>query len=140
MGLGYRLCPDGNQLPHYENTLGAMQSFCNTCTGAYLTEVEAHRAVVQRYVPKLKYALHPTRWSQDQCRKFDAMARRTFLPPMRLNRNYPGAVLYGLSEHGGLEFPNTYILQDQVQLEYMIKQLRWDKTIANNFLTVLDCL
>ena len=119
--LGYRLCPDGNQVPHFEKTLEAIQEMCNTCAGAYLTEQEAHRTVTQWYVPKLSYAMHPTRWSQGQCGKIDAVERRTFLPPMRLNRNYPGAVLYGMAEHGGLEFPNTYTLQDQVQFQYLVK-------------------
>ena len=37
-----------------------------------------------------------------------------------------------------MEFPETGSLQDQVQLDYLIKQLRWDKTVANNFLVTLD--
>lgn len=41
-------------------------------------------------------------------------------------------------EFGGLEFPEVYTLQDQVQLDYLIKQLRWDHTVANDFLVTLD--
>ena len=37
-----------------------------------------------------------------------------------------------------MEFPDMYTLQDQVQLEYLLKQLRWDKTVANDLLTTLD--
>jgi hypothetical protein len=37
-----------------------------------------------------------------------------------------------------MELPDTHTLQDQVQLKYLIKQLRWDKTVANCFLVALD--
>ena len=57
---------------------------------------------------------------------------------MRLNRNYPSAILFGMAERSGVKIPNTRLLQDQVQLEYLLKQLRWDKVVANNFLTTLD--
>jgi hypothetical protein len=57
---------------------------------------------------------------------------------MRFNRNFPSAVLYGPMEYGGMEFPETGTLQDQVQLDYLVKQLRWDRTVANYFLVTLD--
>ncbi len=39
-----------------------------------------------------------------------------------------------------MEFPKLYTLQDQVQLDYLLKQLRWEKTVANNFLIALDSM
>ncbi len=39
---------------------------------------------------------------------------------------------------GGMEFPETYSMQDQAQISYIIKQLRWDKTVANDILVSLD--
>ena len=62
------------------------------------------------------------------------------IPKMHLNRNYPGAVLYGETEYGGLEFPEAYTLQDQTQFPYLLKQLRWDKVVANDFLCTLDAV
>lgn len=140
VGLGFHLCPDGNQEPHHKETVKAITGVCNSCVGAHLTEDEAHRALYQHTVPKLRYKLHTTTWNAQQCHDIDTMLRRTFIPPMKFNRHYPGAVLYGLSEHGGLEYPNVHILQDQVQLEYVLKQLRWGHTVANDFLTTLDSL
>ena len=49
-------------------------------------------------------------------------------------------VLFGLPEHGGMNIPDTQTLQDQVQLEYILKQLRWGKVVANDLLTTLDCV
>ena len=62
----------------------------------------------------------------------------SFLPGLRLNRNFPSAVLYGPVDYGGLEFPELYTLQDQVQFDYLLKQLRWDKMVANDLLVTLD--
>ncbi len=39
---------------------------------------------------------------------------------------------------GGMEFPETHTLQNQTKIPFMIKQLRWDKTLANNILVTLD--
>ena len=41
------------------------------------------------------------------------------LPKLRLNRHLPAPVLFGPQAYGGLEFPDIYTLQDQVQLEYL---------------------
>ena len=120
-GLGYQICPDGNQEPHHKATLESIEKMSKNCTGAYLTEREAKQVILQRYLPKMRYALITTSWSEKQCKAFDACIRRTFVPPMKLNRNYPSAVLFGLAEHGGMEFPSAYTLQDQVQLQYLIK-------------------
>ena len=39
-----------------------------------------------------------------------------------------------------MDFPETYTMQDQAQIPYIIKQLRWDKTVANDILVTLDHL
>ena len=54
---------------------------------------------------------------------------------MRINKNIPNAVTYGLVRYRGMEMPHTYTSQDQLQVPYLIKALRWDKTVANNLLT-----
>ena len=56
---------------------------------------------------------------------------------MGLNCNYLGAVLHAPAEYGGMEFPNVEYLQNQTQLEYCLKQPRWDKTVSNNFKVTL---
>jgi hypothetical protein len=39
---------------------------------------------------------------------------------------------------GGMEFPEAHTLQNQTQEPFMLKQLRWDKTLANDILVTLD--
>lgn len=138
VGLGFRLCPTGNQLPHLDATLASITNLCRTAACANLDEHEACQLIYQRLVPKLSYALHGTSWTRSACNKINSCIRWTLLPMLRVNRHFPSAALYGPIEYGGLEFPDTYTLQDTVQLEYLIKQLRWDKTVANDFLVALD--
>lgn len=92
----------------------------------------------QRLIPKITYALHASTFSTRECNKINSETWKTFLPITRLNRNFPSAVLYGPKEYGGLEFPEINSIQDQTQIEYLIKQLRWDKSVANSFLVALD--
>lgn len=138
VGLGFSLCPDGNQQPHFDTTLAKVRDLCTAAGASHLTEGEAHQLLYQRMVPKLSYALHGTAFTVKQCRSINTLLRRTFLPSMKFNRNFPSAVLYGSLKYGGMEFPETNTLQDQVQLDYIIKQLRWDRSVANAFLVTLD--
>ena len=50
----------------------------------------------------------------------------------------PDAVIFGTMSHGVMEFPEAYTPQDQLQIPDIIRQLRWDKTVANDILVTLD--
>ena len=52
--------------------------------------------------------------------------------------NLPDAVVFDTVNHGGMEFPEAYALQDQLQIKNVIRQLRWDETVANDILVTLD--
>ena len=41
-------------------------------------------------------------------------------------------------EYGGMELPETYTLQDQLQIPYILRSLRWGSTVANDLLVTLD--
>ena len=92
----------------------------------------------ERIVPKLSYAFGLTSLSKKQCHSYNTRIRKAFAGPVGLNSNYPGAILYGPAAYGGMEFPEAVALQDQVQIPYFIKQLRWDKEVANDMLVTID--
>ncbi len=138
IGLGYRLCPDGSQTHHFQAIQKAVTAFCHKAMGAHLTESETRQLLTQRLVPKVSYALHASSFTTMECNTINSTIRKTFLPLLRLNRHFPGAVLYGPHRYGGMEFPEMNTLQDQLQLDYLTKQLRWDKIVANDFLVTLD--
>ncbi len=138
MGLGYRICPNGSQTPHFSATLDSLRKIFQIGVTAHLTEAETRQLLWQRLLPKMVYALHASSVTRSQCNKLNTSIRRTIIPHLRLNRHFPTAVLYGPLEFGGLEIPEMYTLQDQVQLHYLLKQLRWDRTVANDLLVTLD--
>jgi hypothetical protein len=140
VGLGYWICPNGSQLPHYETTLLTITTLCRSCMCSHLTEDETRQLLCQRLRPKLAYALHLSSFTWAQCGKINSVIRSTLIPRMRINRHFPTALLNGPLEYGGLEMMETYTLQDQVQLSYLLKQLRWDRTVANDILVTLDNL
>ena len=140
VGLGYLLCPNGNQFPQFASLYESIGKLCNSVATAHLTEAETRLLLRQRIVPKFSYVLHTTSFSRAMCRKFDALLRRAIVPKLRLNRHYPGAILYGPAKYGGMEFPNIYTLQLQTQLQYLIKQLRWNKTVANDIKVAVETL
>lgn len=138
VGLGYRICPNGSQAPHFKATQEALLQICRTCRGAHLTEHETRTLLNQRLLPKMAYALHLSTFTRSECSTLNSIIRSTLLPSLHLNQHFPQAVLFGPKEYGGLEFPDMHSVQTQVQLVYLLKQLWWDNIVANDFLVTLD--
>ena len=59
---------------------------------------------------------------------------------MGIHRNIPKAVLYSSLEMGGLKYPSFEVIQDQKGILYLLQQLQWKGTIANDMLTVLSAV
>ena len=137
-GLGYYLCPDGNQNHQYKHVYDAISDICNKITGAQLSERETRQALYQRLLPKLDYGLYASYFTKDQCIDLDKLINASFLPGLRVNRNTKRAIVHGPSKYGGLEMPDVYTRQTQHHIKYMLKQLRWNNTLANDILTALD--
>jgi hypothetical protein len=113
IGLGFHLCPNGSQKHQFDHTFNSIKKLCHNILAANLTEQEACQTVAQRLVPKLHYPLHLTSFSNTQMNKINTIIRTTFLPIMRCNRHLPGAVLYGPTSMGGMDFPEGYTMQGQ---------------------------
>ena len=140
VGLGFRLCPDANQEPQFQHVLGGICTLCSGLGSAHLTEHETRQLLTQRLIPKLAYALHLSSFSAAQCSKIDTVICQAILPRLRLNRHFPLAVLYGPTDIGGLDFFQCGTLQLTTQVSYLIKQLRWNRTVANDVIVTLDTL
>ena len=138
VGLGFNLCISGNQIPHYNSITQKITALCKAVSTAHLTEAETRCLLKLRLLPKLSYLLHGTSLTKTQCQSITKIFKPVLVPMLRLNRNYPAPILHGPIDYGGMEFPDTYSLQDQIQLDYLVKQLRWDKVVANTFLVTLD--
>ena len=60
----------------------------------------------------------------------DQSRRLRSLPKLKVNRKTPGAVVHGPLEYGGMEMLETYVKQTQLQVTYLMKQIRHDKTVG----------
>ena len=49
----------------------------------------------------------------EQYKSYNSILRKTFVAPMGINGNYPGATLYTPTEYGGMSFSNVAYLQNQ---------------------------
>ena len=114
-GLGYWICPDGNQDHMLNAILKDMIDFCQKVGSAFLTPQEMRQALRQRMIQKLSYKIQLSSLTEKQCRKINTQVRQHILPKLRLNRNMPSAVVYGLLEYGDMEITESHTLQDQLQ-------------------------
>jgi hypothetical protein len=63
------------------------------------------------------------------------------LPILYLNRKMPRSAVWGPKGLGGLELDtNIYNLQAQCALTYLVRTLRWDKTVAKDIIPTLNAL
>ena len=120
-GLGHRICPDGNQDHAHVAIVEDMRELCGRISSAQLSDKEARQVLYQHLVPKLEYKMQPTSLTKERCKPINTLSRQAILPPMRLNRNMPDAFIFGTIRHGGMEFPEAYILRDQLQIPDFIR-------------------
>ena len=99
-GLGYRICPDGNQERAHEAILTSMRELCGRILSAQLMEKEERYALYQCLIPKLEYKMRLTSLTKKQCQPINTLNRQEILPPKRLNQNMPDAVVFGTVNHG----------------------------------------
>ena len=74
-GLGYWICPDGNQDHAYNAIMKDMYEFCQKVGTAYLTERETWQVLRQRLNPKLSYKMQLSTLTKQQCGKINTQIR-----------------------------------------------------------------
>ena len=81
-----------------------------------------------------------TTFTLEQCNKMNTAINKVILNKMGIHHNMPKEVLYSSLEMGGLNHPSFEVIQDQKVILYLLQQLRWKGTIANDMLTVLSAV
>jgi hypothetical protein len=107
VGLGYRACPDGNQTFNFKYMKKNTVELCNSVVAAQFTPNMARKAFYGRLLPKNDYTMKATFLTLKQCSKLDTIITNAFLPPLKLNRNMPRAVVFGQYKYGGMAFPDA---------------------------------
>ena len=73
VGLSFRLCPNGDQLPHFTHLWDAVQRVCRSASSAHLNKSETRLHLWQCLLPKISYALHGTSFSTKQCSQINSV-------------------------------------------------------------------
>ena len=113
-GLGYRICPDGNQSHAYQDMKGSTDEYCRNIRSSHTNERETWSALDGRLVPKLAYKMQLTYVDEEKSDKIDTVIRDSMLPRMQMNRHTPKAVVHGPMEYGGMKIMDVYLMQDQL--------------------------
>ena len=81
-----------------------------------------------------------TSFTRQQCKQLNTTMDRVMLNKYQLNRKMPKVVIYSPYNMGGMNYPSFLIIQDQMNIMNLLKQLRWNKTVANDFLVTLSAV
>ena len=140
IGLGHRMAPNGCQISEFNHRLGQCKDLSRRIAPATLTLEEAHLMIYTRILPKVTYSMPITMFTTSQCKRLNTPIDQVMLPKLHINRHMPKAVIYSTLKHGGINFPKMEVIQLKKGIMFLLRQLRWDHTIANDILIVLSSL
>jgi hypothetical protein len=140
-GLGYFMAVDVNQTMELAERMDKIQHMCTAAQSSRLSYSEAHQLLHQRLLMQTRYGLVLSQFTPKQCHPMTVLINTTFLPLMRVHRRTPRAVVWGPVSLGGLGLnTNIYNLQTQCAVGYLLSSLRWDQTIADDIICVLNAV
>ncbi len=109
--LGVRLAPDGNNDAEYAHLREEAIKWKNHIATANLPRAVADYSIRQVLLPKLRYPLVATTFSEAQCQGIMQPVLQQGLPALGVNRNFPRAVAHGPVAYQGLNLPNPHTEQ-----------------------------
>ena len=137
--LGYHMAVDANQHEHYASIKGKIAHICNGAQSGMLSFREARELLTLRLLQQAKYGLYLSQFSLKMCNPLTVMINGTFLQLMHVHSKTPRAIVWGPIDLGGLGLnTDIYCLQAQCAIGYLVRSLRWNKTVASDIITVLN--
>ena len=101
---------------------------------------EAWLALTSRILPAITFTLALTTLTVKQYKRISVILEDAVLPQMGINRKMKKAVLYVPPELGGLGLPNICLIQDQKNIQHLVRQLEWGSTVSNDIHIALSQL
>ena len=138
-GLGYHLAIDADPSTDLKFRTGKISHTCNGAQSARLAYREAYSLLNCRLLSQTKYGLHLSQFTPKMCHPLTVQINRTFLPLLHVHSRMPREVVYGPIDLGGLNLnTDVYNLQAQCAITYLVRTLRWDKTVAKDIIATLN--
>jgi hypothetical protein len=101
---------------------------------------EAYIAYTMFLLPKIKFSLPVSVFTEAECRYIQAPALMQTLPIMRLNRHTARSIIHGPTKLGGLMIQDTYAEQGVGQLRMFLGHLRVGDQTGKIILTAMSYL
>ncbi|KAL7502638.1 hypothetical protein ACHAXN_000569 [Cyclotella atomus] len=133
-GLGYHFAIDASQEIEFAARL---EKVSNTCSGANSTRLQCKEGL--SLLNKRLYWHKPNMFPPNKCQQLSVVINETFLPILCINRKCPRSIVWGPKGLGGLALnTNIYSVQAQCALSYLVRTLRWNKTVAKDIIATLN--
>jgi hypothetical protein len=140
-GLGYHFAVDSSQDIDFAARLDKVSSLCSGATSTRLQCNEGLQLLNSRLLAQTKYGLHLSQFKPAKCQQLTVLVNGTSLPILKINRHMPRTAVWGPKGLGGLELnTNIYNLQAQCAHTYLVRTLKWDKTVAKDIVATLNAL
>ena len=104
-------------LAEYTHWIKQYRRIASLARSALLTFYEAKSMLEGRIIPQVTYSMSLTTFTKLQCKSMNIVIDRT-----------------------SMNYPNFQIIQDQKGILFLLQQLQWQGTIANDLLTVLSAI
>jgi hypothetical protein len=139
--LGVRLAPDGNDREQGKFMLEVTKKWADGIRINSLPRAYAWQSYSTTLWPKLRYGLPATNLSAKESEKVDVEIRKTLLPAIGVNRNFPRALTHGAISRGGLGIPRIYEAQGIEGIVTLVRYAHNKETMTGRLLlTSLEAL
>jgi len=109
--LGIQITPNGNNNAKYVHLWEEAMQWQNNMVAAKLNWSTADFWIRQVLLPKLRFPLVATTFSEGQCNAIMQPVLQQGLPALGVNRNFPCAIAHGPTAYQGLNLPNLHLEQ-----------------------------
>jgi hypothetical protein len=138
-GLGYFMTVSASQGTEFSERKGKITYICQAAQSASLSYEEALRLLNSRLLAQTKYGLHLSQFTEKQCHSLSVVINKTFLPLLHVHRKMKRAVVWGPKGLGGMNLnTNIWSLQAQCAAQHLVRVIRWNVIVADDFITTLN--
>ena len=119
--LGVLLAPSGNMLSELKYLGVKVRTWVDNAKKGYLPVHKIFASISTTILKTLQYPLLALSLTRKQCDQLVHPIYETALPKSHICREFPQGLLYASKDVLGLDFPDMYVLQGILKVDYFIK-------------------
>ena len=140
-GLGFLMTMSGDMTPQFKLIVDKTRDLtAKLRRGSVLRATEAWLAPTTRILPAITFTLSLTTFTVKQCKRISVILEDVVHPQMEISWKMKKAVLYAPSDLGGLGLPSICLIQDQKNIQHLVRQLEWGSIVSNDIHITLSQL